>query len=99
MSTPTFEHTFCVSAGHPSLPGHFPGAPLVPGVVLLDHVAQALRVWRGERLARIVEAKFVAPLLPDQAARIVLSDVQGRVRFEVHRDDQLLARGSVVGAA
>ena len=53
MSSTAFQRDICVAADHPSLPGHFPGAPLVPGVVLLEHVAQALREWRDLRLARV----------------------------------------------
>ncbi|RDI98885.1 hydroxymyristoyl-ACP dehydratase [Dyella solisilvae] len=98
MSTASFEREICVPAGHPSLPGHFPGAPLAPGVLLLEAVAQALRAWRGERLARVVDAKFMAPLLPDERAQLSLHDVDGRVRFEIRRGDTLLARGSVEGA-
>lgn len=98
MSHASFQHGFLVTADHPSLPGHFPGAPLVPGVMLLEQVALALRAWRGERLARVVDAKFVAPLLPGQSARVVLTEAGARVRFEIHRDDDLLARGSIEGA-
>lgn len=32
---------------HPALPGHFPGNPLVPGVLILAHVLAALAVARG----------------------------------------------------
>ena len=32
-----------VAADHPALPGHFPGRPIVPGVLLLDAVLQAMR--------------------------------------------------------
>ena len=32
------SRTLCVDDAHPSLPGHFPGAPIVPGVVLLSEV-------------------------------------------------------------
>ena len=39
----TFEVSRTISANHPSLPGHFPGAPLVPGVLILDEVLAALR--------------------------------------------------------
>lgn len=99
MTTPTFEQAVCVPADHPCLPGHFPGAPLAPGVLLLDHVAQALRAWRNERLVRVVEAKFMAPLLPGQLAHIVLSEARGRVRFDIRRGDELLARGMIEGAA
>jgi 3-hydroxyacyl-[acyl-carrier-protein] dehydratase len=84
---------------HPSLPGHFPGRPLVAGVILLEQVALALRQWKNMRLARIVEAKFLAPLEPAQDAELVLSDVGGRTRFEIHRGDTLLARGLIEGAA
>jgi 3-hydroxymyristoyl/3-hydroxydecanoyl-(acyl carrier protein) dehydratase len=99
MSHATFHREFRVAADHPSLPGHFPGSPLVPGVMLLEQVALALRAWRGERLARVQDAKFVAPLLPEQQAQVTLTDVQGRVRFEIRRDGELLARGTVEGAA
>jgi 3-hydroxymyristoyl/3-hydroxydecanoyl-(acyl carrier protein) dehydratase len=93
-----FEHPLCINATHPALPGHFPGQPLVPGVVLLEQVALALRAWRGQRLARVVEAKFLAPLLPDETAVVRLTPADARVRFEIRRDDILLARGIVEGA-
>jgi 3-hydroxyacyl-[acyl-carrier-protein] dehydratase len=104
-SVAAFEHAFCIASDHPALPGHFPGHPLVPGVVLLEQVAIALRAWRGERLARIVEAKFVAALLPDEPACVRLTpatvatdDAAVRIRFEIFRADTLLARGMVEGA-
>ncbi len=67
-----FEWPICIESGHPSLPGHFPGQPLVPGVILLEQVALGLRAWRGQRLGRVLEAKFMAPLLPDQRASLQL---------------------------
>jgi len=97
--SPTYRTPVRIDPAHPSLPGHFPGQPLVPGVVLLEAVAMALRDWRGERLARIAEAKFVAPLLPGEEAELVLSESGERIRFELRRADVLLARGAVEGAA
>lgn len=97
-----FEQAMRIDAGHPALPGHFPGHPLVPGVILLEHVGLALRAWRGQRVARVVEAKFVAPLLPDETAILCLIEAApegSRARFEIRRDGQLLARGIVEGAA
>lgn len=98
MTTDAFLAPLRIAATHPCLPGHFPGYPLVPGVVMLEAVADALRAWRGMRLARVVEVKFVAPLLPGQEARIALSGTQARIRFEIHRDGQLLARGIIEAA-
>jgi 3-hydroxymyristoyl/3-hydroxydecanoyl-(acyl carrier protein) dehydratase len=82
-----------IEADHPSLPGHFPGRPVVPGVVLLDAVAALLPA----PLARIVQVKFVAPLLPGQDARIELDldDAARRARFRVLRGDTLLASGDL----
>lgn len=102
MSESMFELPCCVGADHPALAGHFPGRPLVPGVVLLERVADALRAWRGQRLRRVVEAKFLAPLLPDEMALLRLTAaVSGdvRVRFEIQRDGVVLARGVIEGVA
>ena len=94
-----FEHAFCIGADHPALPGHFPGHPLVPGVILLEQVATALRAWRGQRLGRVVDAKFVAPLLPAEAALVRLMPAAAeRLRFEIFRGDTLLARGTIEAA-
>lgn len=102
MSSPVFEQSVRIAASHPALPGHFPGQPLVPGVVLLEQVALALRAWRNQRLGRVLEAKFVAPLLPERTALLQLTEVapdSSRLRFEIRCDDVLLARGVVEGAA
>ena len=55
---------FHIDADHPALPGHFPGRPVVPGVVLLDRVAAAIERETGARVAALVQVKFIAPLLP-----------------------------------
>jgi 3-hydroxymyristoyl/3-hydroxydecanoyl-(acyl carrier protein) dehydratase len=96
--TDGYQTTLRFAADHPSLPGHFPGRPLVAGVLLLERVADALRAWRGERLACVREAKFVAPLEPEQTAELRLTPAGAQVRFELRRDGTLLARGLVEGA-
>lgn len=93
-----YQLGFSIAPTHPALPGHFPGHPLVPGVVLLEQVALALRAWRGQRLQRVVEAKFVAPLLPGEQAELSLAEAGDRARFEIRREGVLLARGVVEGA-
>ena len=63
-----------IGADHPSLPGHFPGAPLVPGVVILDEILAALLEWRkGCELASIRTVKFLVPLKPEQPFTISFS--------------------------
>lgn len=69
----TFEVTRAIGADHPSLPGHFPDIPLVPGVVILDEVRAALMDWRKDcRLTGIRTVKFLSPLKPDQPFDIAL---------------------------
>ena len=100
IDTATFAQTCCIDADYPALVGHFPGRPLVPGVTLLEQVSRALRVWRQQRMTRVVEAKFIAPLLPDQQAQLHLTAARGsaRVQFVIERDGVVLARGVVEGA-
>jgi 3-hydroxyacyl-[acyl-carrier-protein] dehydratase len=70
----TLETIRLIRADHPSLPGHFPGAPLVPGVVILDEVIAALAEWQqNSQLSGIRMVKFLAPLKPEQAFTISLS--------------------------
>ena len=93
--------SFVIPPDHPCLPGHFPGHPLVPGVVLLDEVVHAIEAGHGPLgPLRLPQVKFMQPLLPGQAARIELEGEAPRWRFRVLReaDAALLAAGEVVAA-
>jgi 3-hydroxyacyl-[acyl-carrier-protein] dehydratase len=98
-SNARYRSALCVSPEHPCLPGHFPGHPLVPGVVLLEHVATALRDWRNQRLARVLEVKFLAPLHPGEHAELQLDDAGGRIRFAIQHQQRIVARGVIEGVA
>ena len=63
--------SFMISAAHPSLDGHFPGHPIVPGVVILDHVVNGLiSQLRGVSLDGIHQVKFFRPLFSDVAVTV-----------------------------
>ena len=93
---------FTVPADHPSLPGHFPGRPLVPGVVLLERVLEAIEARHGALgPLRLPQVKFLQPLRPGEEARVELdlaggTDAAARWRFRVWRADTLLASGEIV---
>lgn len=94
-------HTFVIDGAHPCLPGHFPGQPLVPGVVILDRVVAAVEAVHGPQGAlRLPQVKFVQSLLPGEQASIALDATQrdgvSRWRFRVERDGVLLASGELV---
>jgi 3-hydroxymyristoyl/3-hydroxydecanoyl-(acyl carrier protein) dehydratase len=88
---------FSIPADHPSLPGHFPGQPIVPGVVVLEHVLEAIEATQGPLGAlRLPQVKFAQPLLPGEVADIVLDGDAPRWRFRVLRAQTLIASGDVV---
>lgn len=74
-----------VEADHPALPGHFPGDPVVPGVVLLDRIASAIERDGGGALRGILAVKFLAPLRPGEDAEVSLQRDGARVRFRIER--------------
>ena len=87
-----------IPGDHPSLAGHFPGNPIVPGVVILEEVVQALVEWRGNcRLQGIPAVKFLVPLQPNQVFTIHLSThTEQRVQFRCTLPDgQLFAQGQL----
>ena len=95
----TFEAIRLIRADHPSLPGHFPGTPLVPGVVILDEVIAALAEWReNSQLSGIRLVKFLAPLQLEQAFTISLSlrtEHAAEVNFCCRAEDRVIVEGQL----
>lgn len=97
---------FSIPDAHPCLAGHFPGRPIVPGVLLLEHALAAIEAAHGPLHAlRLPQVKFVRPLLPGEPAQVEFEAVGAdaadarRWRFRVLRGDgALLASGEVAAA-
>ena len=81
------------AADHPVFAGHFPGQPIVPGVLLLDWAQSAIEAQLGQRMQTLTEAKFHSPATP--ADRLVLDFEIGTsaVRFEIRSDARKIASG------
>jgi 3-hydroxymyristoyl/3-hydroxydecanoyl-(acyl carrier protein) dehydratase len=67
-------------ATHPVFPGHFPGAPIVPGALLLAAAIDALGA--GGPGLRIASAKFLRPVAPDEPVDVQRAGA-GRLEFRV----------------
>ena len=93
----TFEVRRAITADHPSLPGHFPAAPLVPGVLILDEVLVALCDWQKDcQLTAIRMVKFLQPLTPEQPFTICFSaskDDASEVNFCCRVEDRVIVEG------
>jgi 3-hydroxymyristoyl/3-hydroxydecanoyl-(acyl carrier protein) dehydratase len=89
-----------VAADLPAFDGHFPGAPVLPGAVLLALVLRAIG-QRAPWAARIGAAplvqqvKFLAAVGPGQTLSIRLDDTSSAVRFDVRCAGRPVARGAV----
>jgi 3-hydroxyacyl-[acyl-carrier-protein] dehydratase len=64
---PSCYGRFVIEPDHPCLPGHFPGDPIVPGVVLLDHTLALLQAAHpGQALQSLRNVRFRQPVRPAQ---------------------------------
>lgn len=96
MST-RHDTAFVIGPDHPALPGHFPGRPVVPGVVLLDRVTAAAREAFGLGPAiGLPRAKFAAPVMPGQRVDAALTRLDAtRIAFACSVEGQGVASGEL----
>ena len=93
------EHTLTVPVDHPAFAGHFPGAPILPGVVLLD-MAVRLAPGAAVGLCQIAAAKFFSPVTPGE--HLVISYARtgdAGLRFDIACGARKVASGTLVLAA
>ena len=72
------EGTLMFPAGHPIFAGHLPGEPLVPGVIIIEALAQlagiALQGLGGEKirgyLAEVAQTRFYRLIHPGEEIRL-----------------------------
>lgn len=94
------------AAETPFFAGHFPGAPLVPGVILAEALAQTAGLAAGQpgrsfRLTAIRTMKFPAAAGPGEEIRLTArkaATVGGLWQFEVRASvgDRTVAEGVIV---
>lgn len=85
-----------VPGDHPALAGHFPGAPIVPGVVLLDLVYEHARsaIGFGDGATAWRRVKFLRPVQPDESIRVVIEGSAERLSFSIRTPaGDIVARG------
>jgi 3-hydroxyacyl-[acyl-carrier-protein] dehydratase len=101
----------CIAPDHPALAGHFPGFPVVPGVVLLDETLHAIEIAElAERAAapsgtadsapaplwHIGTVKYHRAVRPAEVLQLEYeSQPDGRARFELRTADALVASGTI----
>jgi 3-hydroxymyristoyl/3-hydroxydecanoyl-(acyl carrier protein) dehydratase len=92
------ERVLSIGHDHPSLAGHFPGYPIVPGVVLLNEVLDTLRRGSGVRLSvtGLPLVKFASPLRPGEVVTIRVDDDEtAAATFSCRVNARLIASGVI----
>jgi 3-hydroxyacyl-[acyl-carrier-protein] dehydratase len=87
-----------IDPGHPAFAGHFPGMPIVPGVVLLDEALHAMGEALGADLSacRIASVKFLSPLRPGEPVQVrYAAGANGAMRFDIFSNERRVAAGSL----
>jgi 3-hydroxyacyl-[acyl-carrier-protein] dehydratase len=81
---------------HPAYVGHFPGHPILPGVVLLDEVQHAVGLREELPIAFTVirAAKFPSSVKPGETLRLAYDTTTGAgYQFEVLAGTRVVASG------
>ena len=101
----SFRQSMFIGHEHPSLTGHFPDNPIVPGVVILD---QVIRLWQEKtkkQIQQINNTKFVQLLRADMPCTIEYKDSlyknslykkksTNKIDFLIRNDNQsIIAKG------
>ena len=88
-----------VPLDHPAFAGHFPGTPILPGVVLLDTALHAIADTTGIALdlCEISSVKFLSPA--SRGDELVIQhtiSASGTIRFDIVAGMRKIASGSIV---
>jgi 3-hydroxyacyl-[acyl-carrier-protein] dehydratase len=82
--------------------GHFPGDPIVPGVILVESMAQSCRAWLNSQIgakaegfiASIDRAKFIKPVRPGDV--VIIESKPLNEISELNKGDSRFCRFSCV---
>jgi 3-hydroxyacyl-[acyl-carrier-protein] dehydratase len=89
-----FEFDICIPVAHPAILGHFPGDPIVPGVLILDQMLMTTQQMSGLQVSRFEHVK------PDERSQVVC-DVDGehamfQITLQRQATNVILASGKML---
>jgi 3-hydroxymyristoyl/3-hydroxydecanoyl-(acyl carrier protein) dehydratase len=86
-----------VDPQHPVFAGHFPGRPIVPGVLLIDWALAALQDALPAAVlpGTLGTVKFLRPVAPGAELRIAASGDAGRIALRIECEGQLVASATL----
>lgn len=88
-----------IAADHPAYAGHFPGHPILPGVVLLDQAQRTLERACQVAVTGLAQAKFLSPCKPGDLLQLDYEHAGTALRFEIRCGERRVASGRFTLAA
>jgi len=97
LATKALKYSTQIDLSHPSLKGHFPGQPIVPGVVILDEMIIAFRKELGRpcKIQKIPSVKFLLPLEPGVRMEFIFDISNNLVRFTGKCGEKIIVLGQL----
>jgi len=86
---------FIVNSSHPSISGHFPGNPIVPGAVIIENVIKVFSRSNDPReITSLSTVKFIKPIEVNQKVDVnFLSISTELISFECVSNNVVLVLG------
>jgi|SRR5436853_325777 len=98
MPAELVSEALAVARDHPAYEGHFPGQPILPGVVILAEALATIARSTGTTVEswEVSNAKFLEPVAPGTALTLTHERLErGGVRFEVRSPVGVVASGAL----
>jgi 3-hydroxymyristoyl/3-hydroxydecanoyl-(acyl carrier protein) dehydratase len=102
----TAHKQITIPSDHPSLSGHFPTNPVLPGVIILDHVRDCIEEWKhlAVKSSQLKSVKFLSPVLMEDGSSHALdimleeksssdSSLSTKIEFRCLQNEVLIAQG------
>jgi 3-hydroxyacyl-[acyl-carrier-protein] dehydratase len=95
-----------VTMNEPYFRGHFPNAPVMPGVLVMEALCQLVWIWSGARevrMAGIQKLRFRHPVMPGDRLRLEIEQLEREesrcvVKATASVDGQIAVAGNLVFA-
>ncbi len=77
---------------HPIYRGHFPSQPVVPGVCMMQIIAELVTAALGKELSikKAHQAKFLIPIIPNKTPKLAI-----KINYSELKEGQLKVTGSI----
>ena len=93
---PDIKVEYSITVDHASLEGHFPGNPVIPGVVIMQKVFETVSQAKPSTHYKIVMTKFLQPLIPPATLSVYLTEKsENTITFKAMVDNDVISNGII----